>query len=265
MPDYRSAYRLNCSCEISLVKLANDILWHLENQNAVALIALDLSTAFDTVHHEVLSDMLTTRFGVSGSAYNWFSSYLRPRSCLVEIGNSRSSERSLEFSLPQGSCGGPVLYSVYASSLQTQIPASVRLSAFANDHALNYALKANNREQEAETMNCLEQCILNMNRRMNQNRFKMNTDKTKFIIFGSPQHLYKCSTKSINVCGNLVKCSEKIRLMGTWLDWSLTLKHQINMKCCTVMFNLQKIRHIRQVLTVDACWALSIWTGDICI
>ena len=149
-----------------------------------------------------------------------------------------------------------MLYSVYASSLQTEIPASVRLNAFADDHSLSYAFKANNREQEAETMNCLEQCILNVNRWRNQNRLKINTDKTGFILFGSQQHLHKCSTKNINVCGNLVKCSEKIRLLGTWHDHSLTLKHQINMKCHTVMFNLQKIRNIGQVLTMDACQTL---------
>ena len=166
-----------------------------------------------------------------------------------------SSERSLELSVP-GSYWGPVLYSVYASLLQTEIPASVRLNAFADDHSSNYAFKANNREQEAETMNCLEQCILNVNRWMNQNRLKMNTDKTEFILLGSWQHLRTCSTKNINVCGNLVKCSEQIRLLGTWLDQSLTLKHQINMKCHTEMFNLQKIRHIWQVLTMDACWTL---------
>ena len=90
MPDYQSAYRSNYSCETSLVKLVNDILLDFENQNTVALAALDLSAAFDTVDHEVLLDVLSTRFGISRSAYNWFSSYLRPRSCLVEIKNSWS-------------------------------------------------------------------------------------------------------------------------------------------------------------------------------
>ena len=82
--------------------------------------------AFNTVDHEELLDVLSTRFSVSGSAHNWFSSYLRPRSCLVEIESLRSSERSLEFLALQGSCGVPVLYSVYASSLQTEILASIR-------------------------------------------------------------------------------------------------------------------------------------------
>ena len=91
---------------------------------------------------------------------------------------------------------------MYASSLQTEIPASVRLNAFANDHSLNYTFKANNREQEAETINCLEQCMLNVNRWMNQNKLKMNRDKTEFILFGSQQHGHKCSTKNINEINN---------------------------------------------------------------
>ena len=65
MPDYQSAYRSNYSCRTLLVKLVNDILWDYENQDVVALVALDLSTAFNTVHHEVLFDWLSTRFDVS--------------------------------------------------------------------------------------------------------------------------------------------------------------------------------------------------------
>ena len=98
-----------------------------------------------------------------------------------------------------------MLYLVYASLLQTEISASVRLNAFADNHSLNHAFKANNRGQAAETMNCLEQCVLNVNGWMNQNRLKMNSEKTKFILFGSLQHLHKVSIKSINVCGDLTK------------------------------------------------------------
>ena len=180
----------------------------------VSLVLLDFSTAFDTVDHDVLLDVLSTRFGISGSAHYWFNSYLRPKSCLVEIEDSRSSGRSLEFLVPQGRCRGPVLYSIYASSLQTEIPASVRLNALADDHLLNCTFKVNNRGQEAATMNCLEQCVLNVSRWMNQNRLKMNSEKIEFILFGSQQHIHKYSTKCINVCGDLVKCSDIIRIVG---------------------------------------------------
>ena len=96
MPVYQSAYRSNYSCEASLVKLVKDILWDFENQNMVALGALDLSAAYDTVDHKVLLDVLSTRFGISGSTHNWFNSYLRSRSCLVETEDSRSSEAVVE-------------------------------------------------------------------------------------------------------------------------------------------------------------------------
>ena len=62
--------------------------------------------------------------------------------------------------------------------------------------------------------------------------------------------------KNINVCGDIVECSNKIRLLGTWLDTGLTFKHQISMKCCMARFNLQKIRQIRPVLTMDTCWTI---------
>ena len=44
---------------------------------AVAL--LDLSSAFDTVDHLVLLDVLQSRFGVTGPALAWFNSYLTDR------------------------------------------------------------------------------------------------------------------------------------------------------------------------------------------
>ena len=46
IPDYQSAYRANYSCETALVKLVNDVLWCFENQEAMQVIAIDLSAAF---------------------------------------------------------------------------------------------------------------------------------------------------------------------------------------------------------------------------
>ena len=41
----------------------NDILWAMERQDITALIAIDLSAAFDTVDHNILIEVLHRRFG----------------------------------------------------------------------------------------------------------------------------------------------------------------------------------------------------------
>ena len=65
VPEYQSAYRKNHSCETSLVKLVNDILWNMDRQLATPIVILDLSAAFDTVDHDLLLDVLETRFGIT--------------------------------------------------------------------------------------------------------------------------------------------------------------------------------------------------------
>ena len=67
-------------------------------------------------------------------ALNWYDTHLRPCHCYVVITGSRSQARSIDFSVPEGSCAGPVLYSAYASSLQTVIPEGVDLNSFADNH-----------------------------------------------------------------------------------------------------------------------------------
>ena len=75
-PDYQSAYRKYFSCETSIIKVVNDILWNFENQEVCAMCMIDLSAAFDMVDHQILLQVLQSKFGVSGSALAWFDSYL---------------------------------------------------------------------------------------------------------------------------------------------------------------------------------------------
>ena len=90
----------------------------MENQNVAALSAIDLSAAFDTVDHNILLEVLKVKFDISGTALDWFNNYLRPRYCKVNVGCEYSSPKELHFSVPKGSCAGPVLYLAYASTIR---------------------------------------------------------------------------------------------------------------------------------------------------
>ena len=190
----------------------------------MALVALDLSMAFDTVNHSVLLNVLHNQLGITGNALNWYDTYLRPHQCYVEISGSRSQSRLIDFSVPQGSCAGPVLYSVYASTLQTVIPEGIDLNGFADDHNVKKSFRAGNKIDKEEVISDLEMCTTRINNWMNVNRFKMNMDKMELILFGSRYHLPKCETSSINICGDAVVKSSKIKLLGVWLDENFVIQ-----------------------------------------
>ena len=71
MPSYQSAYQQYHSCETSLLKLTNDILWSMEEQNITAVLALTLGAAFDMVDHDILLQVLKNQYGIDGKALNW--------------------------------------------------------------------------------------------------------------------------------------------------------------------------------------------------
>ena len=78
LPDYQSAHWANYSMETSLVKMANDILWAMEDQHIQMMVILDLSVAFDMVDHDILLKILENQFWVTDTALRWFNNYLRP-------------------------------------------------------------------------------------------------------------------------------------------------------------------------------------------
>ena len=54
MPVFQSAYREGHSTETALMKIRNDILMNMNNQEVTLLVLLDLSAAFDTIDHTLL-------------------------------------------------------------------------------------------------------------------------------------------------------------------------------------------------------------------
>ena len=143
IPSFQSAYRPKHSCETSMVKLVNDLLWSMERKEATAVAVIDLSATFDMVDHTILIDLLHETFRIGDKALGSFQSYLN-RYCKVKIGKDYLERKYLNFSVPQGSCVGPVLYLSYAASISDVVsevfeegdPRPISLNGFTNDHAM---------------------------------------------------------------------------------------------------------------------------------
>ena len=81
----------------------------MEKQNITMVIILDLSVVFDTVDHEVLLDIMEQLLGFTDtSTLKWLDKYLRPRCFKVCVGNSYSTKKELNFSIPQDHVGAQV-------------------------------------------------------------------------------------------------------------------------------------------------------------
>ena len=67
---YQSDYTKARSTETALACVQNDILREIDNQQAVFLLMLDLSAAFDNVDHGILLEQLAGNFGFTGDVHN---------------------------------------------------------------------------------------------------------------------------------------------------------------------------------------------------
>ena len=93
---YQSAYRkLHCT-ETALIRVHNEIAIASDQKRSVILLLLDLSAAFETLDHCILLSRLSRRFGIGGTALEWFRLYLGDRSQFVNTNGSYPKGRFLD-------------------------------------------------------------------------------------------------------------------------------------------------------------------------
>ena len=100
--------------------LTANIATSFENKMNTLGIFLDLSKAFDTINHKILLNKLY-HYGIRGTVYNWFKSYLIGRSQQVDYNSHISNIRTISSSVPQGSILGPLLFIILYMLMISQI------------------------------------------------------------------------------------------------------------------------------------------------
>ena len=233
----------------------------MEKQLVTAIVILDLSTAFDTVDHDLLLEVLTTRFGIQGKALEWYSNYLKPRRFRVTIEEETSQPRQLDYSVPQGSIQGAFFFIAYTSTLNQVIDSSqLELNGFTDDHSVRSSFKPSKLDHTTEhhTITIMEKSMQDIKIWMDQVHLKMNNSKTEFIYFGWPSQLDKCTTREIDVNGEQITRTDHTRYLGAYLNQQLDFKLHIQTKSRSAILNVLRIKAARKYLTRSACNKLMV-------
>ena len=117
---YQSGFKVGHSTETALLAVTESLHTARAKSLSSVLILLDLSAAFDTVNHQILLSTLE-ELGISGSALSLLTSYLTDRSYRVTWRGAVSDPCRLTTGVPQGSVLGPLLFSLYTTSLGSVI------------------------------------------------------------------------------------------------------------------------------------------------
>ena len=185
----QSACKKFHSTESALLKVEHDVLFNMEKGRVTALTLLDLSAAFDTIDDLTLISRLSSWYGISGTALDWFTSYLSNRCQQVKIYDYISEAVYISFGVPQGSVLRPIIFTLYTAPLShVTAEHDVEHHLYADDTQIYISLSGS---EALESLTDLKPCVTDVFTWMTNSKLKLNPSKTEFIIIGSKQQREK--------------------------------------------------------------------------
>uniref|UniRef100_A0A8C2IWN8 Reverse transcriptase domain-containing protein n=1 Tax=Cyprinus carpio TaxID=7962 RepID=A0A8C2IWN8_CYPCA len=168
---FQSGFLSAHSTETALLRVKNDLLMTADAGSPSLLILLD------HLHHTV---------GLSGTALQWFRSYLSGRTEHVMLGGCKSRLSTVTCGVPQILFLGPILFTIYMLPLGHVISRhGLSLHCYADDTQLYIKTAPNPSEAILHITACLEE----IKAWMNSNFLQLNSSKTEGLLVGTPHQI----------------------------------------------------------------------------
>ena len=136
------------------------------------------------------------------------------------------SADDVKYGVPQGTVLGPISFTVYTLPLANIVKKhDVDYHFYADDTQLYMSFIPSSPHSD-ETVDKLKNCLTDIKNWMTKNMLKLNTDKTKYLLFRTPQQLPKVNRPTFTTSSD-IQLSLCERNLGVFFDSSLTMKDHI--------------------------------------
>ena len=172
---------------------------------------------------------LSVRYGVTGVALSWFSSYLSDRWQSVSLRGVSSTPKPLRYGVPQGSVLGPVLFILYTApvcDIANQHNVPVQFYADDTLHMVRFVPEPDGSPQKV-AFDKLSRCISETKEWMTTNKLKLNEAKTDCLLVYSDSARVKPICMPLMVGSSPVLPSTLVHYLGAGLDSQLSMDAQI--------------------------------------
>jgi len=223
--DNQYGFRQGHSTEYAVVENIDRVIENLENRKLPVNIFLDLSKAFDTLDHDILTSKLHN-YGIRGDALNLCKSYLEDRTQQVEYNNELSQSLTIRTGVPQGSILGPFFFLVYVNDFARSTN-MFKFIMYADDTTLLATLCNSNSSNSQNNMEDHLNAELNkINNWLRVNKLSLNLDKTTYMLF----HTLNKPVPNINlqIEGSVIRRVDYFDFLGIVIDKNLTWKYHVN-------------------------------------
>ena len=240
--DSQYGFRKSHSTELASYELVDRIISQMENSEIPLNIYMDLSKAFDTLDHDILLRKLSY-YGIKGNALTLFSSYLSDRKQYVIMDDIKSQYLDITTGVPQGSILGPLLFIIYINDI-TSASTLFKFIIYADDTTLSSTLSIfkDQNNNEVNSLN-INRELNNINIWLKVNKLSLNINKTKFMLFYTPQK--QVAIPSLEIDAVKLDCVDEFNFLGLVLDkhmnWNKHLQ-KVSSKVSQIVGIMSKIK-----------------------
>ena len=207
-----------------------------------------MTAAFDTIDFTILLSRLSN-IGITGTAFNWFKSFITTRTYSVKINSSFSQPYPLNFGVPQGSVLSPILFSIYLRPLSKLLQSYTLLkyNIYADDIVLHTF--ATNSTQN----NYFQDCINSTTNWLTNNNLLINSNKTKLINISRTRTAFP----NIYIGTDNITPITSTKYLGITISQDLSTEIHVKDILKSASYNVYNLKKIRPFISLNTAKILS--------